>query len=54
MIKHMVFRAIIGIALVAVLALGYAATSSDTASAGPPDGKGGKNHEKGGPNLFWD
>ena len=53
--KGKIFRIIASVALVAILALAYVATSSDTAYAGKPDGKGGgKTHEKGGPNLFWD
>ena len=52
--KNMILRIAVAAVLVLALALSYGASFSDTAYAGPPEGKGGQDKEKGGQNLFWD
>ena len=51
--KSTILRLVVSLVLVLSIAVAYG-VNFDTAYAGPPEGKGGQNKEKGGPNLFWD
>ena len=52
--KNMILRTAVAAVLVLALAISFGVSLSDTAYAGPPEGKGGHDKEKGGTNLFWD